>query len=285
MDDKIYLYNPLLILINILMIVTVPAYAKDNLTEKTIQSQLDSSSRVILSDGIYTISSPIILNISNQLLKGNGLGTVLKLNTNANCPVLIIAHASGETISDLSIDGNKDKQQDERWNHHRAMNDGIIIVHSTNIFIENVSIDNCRSGGLVSTGSKRLHVHNLTSFENRFDGLACYGTSDSKFSGLFLHDNLAAGISLDNNFHDNFIGSSDVSKNSIGIFMRNSTNNKFQNIIMKDNKSFGIFMASDNYQPNTGCNWNSFTNVIINNSKVPVRINDNLCLTNNFTRI
>lgn len=280
MADRIYLYNPIFILFNILIIATIPARADNNLTEKTIQKQLDSSSQVILSDGIYTISSPIILHASNQLLRGKGLTTVLKLNTNANCPVLIIGHALNETIADLCIDGNKDRQQDERWHNHRALNDGIIIVHSTNITIENVSIDNCRSGGLVSTGCKGLYVHNLMSFGNQFDGLACYGTSDGKFSGLYLHHNLAAGISLDNNYDNNVIENSVVSGNAIGIFMRNSRSNEFHNIIMEDNNRYGVFMASDNYEPNTGCSLNIFTNVFINNSKIRVQINDSLCSNN-----
>jgi hypothetical protein len=87
-----------------------------NSTAQEIQKALDgltSGGEVVLGAGTYTVRQPIILQHDYQVLRGTGQNTILRLEDNANCPVVILGAptlrlAIGHLhLADLVIDGNR----------------------------------------------------------------------------------------------------------------------------------------------------------------------------------
>ena len=231
------------------------------------------------------ISSPIIITNSNTTLHGDD--TVIFLETNSNCPVILIGNASGEPITNIevygiSIDGNRDGQTKERWKsltNGVINNNGIIVQNAHDVRIHDVSINNCRSGGLVTTFHvDNLSVSNLSAGNNEFDGVACYETTNSTFSHLVLHDNQAAGISLDNHFNNNVFSNVTISNNMVGIFMRNSNGNRFTDVTVQ-HCPIKLFMSHVNTNLSSGCSDNVFERIT---GIGGVSVNSQTCTNNVF---
>jgi hypothetical protein len=234
-----------------------------------------------LPSGIIEISSPLIITHSNFSIIGNK--TTIRIKDNANCPAIIIGNIRGKPVTnilikDITIDGNKSNQSREFYKYTKKgviNNDGILIQNANHVNIENVTISNCKSGGLVSTlDCDTLSIDHLTSYNNEYDGIACYETTNSTFKNLCLTNNGAAGISLDNHFNDNMFSNVDINNNQTGIFMRNSNNNVFLNIAMKNNK-LGAFISHIDKDESTGC-----SNNIILGKLDKVIINRTTCMGN-----
>ncbi|HUE37728.1 MAG TPA: right-handed parallel beta-helix repeat-containing protein [Candidatus Acidoferrum sp.] len=283
----------------------VIAKIKAGATAADIQKEFDlftNGCEVVLPPGKFRVNRPIVLQYNYQTLRGSGPTTILILDSNANCPVIIVGQPVNRPmrtvrhlcVRDLFIDGNRTHEQRELWHESgegsEIRNNGITVQNVSDSSIENVTCTRCRSGGLVTTlGVRRLTVNNFGSFDNEFDGLACYLTTDSVFSNLYLHNNPGAGISLDLAFDHNVIRSAILASNDLGIFMRDSRNNKFDDVSIKHNRDFGIFMAQAfeeadhdvRPQPDTECANNSFTNLVgVQNGRAHFRVNDISCTNN-----
>lgn len=252
-----------------------------------IQQALDKvgvGCEVVLQAGTYLVHEPIILRQDRQKLRGAGLGTILFLADNANCPVIILGPpknqpnvpTEGLEVCRLLVDGNRTHQQKELWrvlsNGARINNNGVHVCDVVDATVEQIVCRHCRSGGLVSTGrTRRLTVRDFTAFDNQFDGLACYLTQNSHFSQLNLHDNLAAGISLDLAFDHNVIADAVLTGNDLGLFMRNSRDNVFDGMTILRSRHDGVFMAQAGNPtpsgwrlfPGTQCTGNDFDNLRI----------------------
>lgn len=282
-------------------IVDLPASA----SAEDIQTALDRApdgGRVRLGPGTFYIRQPIFLRKGGEALQGAGASTVLFLVDNANCPVIVLgaplARPARPTahleLSDLVIDGNRERQQAEFWQSavdgSALMNNGIDVWNATDASISHVVCRRCRSGGLVTAaGTRRLVVSDFTACGNEFDGLACYQTEDSRFTNLFLHDNLGAGISLDLAFNHNRIEHAELDGNDLGVFMRHSRGNTFQNVRIRDSRHHGVFIAqalgntAAGWQlvPGTECTDNSFAGLdVAHCGGRAVLINDVSCRNN-----
>ena len=281
-----------------------------NATSEQIQAALDSfgssGGEVVLSAGTYTIRHPIVLQRDHLTLRGAGLGTILFLADNANCPVVVLGVPESPSprpvknlhLANLFIDGNRSHQQVELWRQLKdgsvINNNGVEVRNVRDTVVDGVVCARCRSGGLVTSAVNRhLTVHNFTSFDNQFDGLACYLTEDSQFSELNLHDNLCAGISLDLDFNRNTISDAVLTNNDLGIFMRQSSGNSFTNLTIRHSRHHGVFMAQSAVPsskgwmlaPGTECTGNKFADLMISNSggKAFV-VNDTSCTNNTLTQ-
>lgn len=132
----------------------------------------------------------------------------ITMPANSNSPAIVIGDSKNETPSfrvskivlrNLVIDGNKKEQDSE---YHSALpflrNNGITIRGASNIIIENVTVINARSGGLVlEKGCKNVIVRNSSFISSFFDGIAACETTNCKFENLILAYNEYAAISLD----------------------------------------------------------------------------------------
>jgi hypothetical protein len=252
---------------------------------KGIQQALDKlgvGGQVVLQAGTYLVDQPIILRQDRERLCGAGLGTILFLADNANCPVIILGPPKDQTkgptkglgIRHLLVDGNRTHQQRELWrvlpNGVNINNNGVHVCDVVDATIEQIVCRHCRSGGVVSTGqTRRLTVRDYAAYDNQFDGLACYRTGDSHFSQLNLHDNLAAGISLDLGFDHNVISGAVLADNDLGIFMRDSHDNVREGVTIRHSRHDGVFMAQAGDEtpsgwrlfPDTQCTGNEFQNL------------------------
>ena len=275
-------------------------------TEQQIQKALDglvSGGEVVLGSGTFLVHQPIILQNDYQVLRGSGSNTILRLEDNANCPVVILgAPAVLRTVrhlrlADLFIDGNRAHQQVEFWRSavdgSQLNNNGVEVRNATDAIVERIVCCRCRSGGLVtSAGTRRLTVRDFASFDNHYDGLACYLTEESHFTGLFIHDNLAAGISLDLAFNHNVIDKAVISGNDLGVFMRDARDNVFSDMTIRQSRHYGVFMAQASAPTNSGwrlcpgteCTGNRFGGLQITDCLgKPFLVNDASCTNNLFS--
>jgi hypothetical protein len=191
---------------------------------------------VPLRKGVYTCKEPILIDRDHVTLVGEGAATILRAADGANAPVLVIGQIdetptvtrSNIRVSNLTIDGNRDKQMHECWGGAcdtggltHVRNNGITIRRAADVIIEHVTVFGAKSGGLVTEKDcRRVNVHDFTAYDNEYDGLAGYETEDSTFSDLFLHDNVAAGLSFDWDFNHNIVSNAVIVGNgAVGIFM------------------------------------------------------------------
>lgn len=282
--------------------VTLPA----GVTATEVQKALDlltNGGEVLLPPGKIKVSSPLILDQDGETLCGAPeQTTILYLNNDANCPVIIMGEPVNRPmrtvrhlcVRDLFIDGNRAHQERELWREKgegsEIRNNGITVQNVSDSVVKNVTCTRCRSGGLVTTlGVRRLTVDNFASFNNEFDGLACYLTMDSLFRNLNLHDNPGAGISLDLAFDHNVITNAILSGNDLGVFMRDSHGNRFKSLSIRNNRDFGVFMAQafepqdrgPKPEPDTECSGNLFIGLLdIKNGRAAFRVNDISCTNN-----
>ncbi len=274
-----------------------------NATSGEIQAALDSlpaaGGEVVLMAGEFVVTAPIVLRRDNQTLRGAGDTTVLRLASNADCPVIILGEPLNHPkhtirhlrVAGLLIDGNRQQQTRECWQlsgeGSEIRNNGITVQRVSDSVVEDVTCAWCRSGGLVTTMAvRRLTVRYLSSFNNEFDGLACYDTEHSSFTDLYLHDNPGAGISLDLAFNNNIISNAVLVANDLGVFMRASRDNQFYNVTIHNSHHFGVFMAGHiQPAPETECADNAFTNLSATNcGGAAFRVNNVTCTNNILIR-
>jgi hypothetical protein len=270
--------------------------------QKALNSLPKSGGEVVLAAGIFEVAQPIILQRDSQSLRGAGAATILRLADGANCPVIILGEPlnhphhmiSHLRVSELSIDGNRLHQQQERWRRpgesSQIRNNGITVQTVSDSTVEHVTSSRCRSGGLVTSHIvRRLTVRDFRSFDNQFDGLACYQTEESLFTQLDLHDNPGAGISLDLAFNHNVISNAVLTANNLGIFMRASRNDQFLNVTIRDSRQYGVFIAQAETRtalgwglaPRTECAENLFNNLITTNCRgASFHVNNASCTNN-----
>ncbi len=286
--------------------LTLPVGVSEIEIQKALDALPAAGGEVVLPAGKFLIRQPIVLRRDNQVLRGSGAATILRLADNANCPVIIMGEpvnapktvVQNLRVSDLFIDGNRRNQTRELWRLEgegsEIRNNGITIQSVSDCVVERVTCAHNRSGGLVTTmGVECLTVRGLESFDNEFDGLACYLTTDSLFTDLYLHDNPGAGISLDLAFNHNVISNAWLNGNDLGIFMRASRENQFLNVSIRNSLHHGVFMAHSEMQtatgwgpaPKTECVYNAFTNLIaMNCGGAAFRVNNTTCTNNIIIR-
>jgi parallel beta helix pectate lyase-like protein len=287
------------------VVVTLSANATSAEIQQALDGLPEGGGEVVLPPGNFEVCQPIVLERDHQTLRGSGVETILRLEDNANCPVVIMGEPVNHPtrtvrqlcVSNLFIDGNRAHQQRELWRLRgegsEIRNNGITVQDVGDSIVEHVTCAHCRSGGLVTTrGVQRLVVKNLEAYDNEFDGLACYQTEDCLFTELNLHDNPGAGISLDLAFNHNIVNNAVLTGNDLGIFMRASRDNQFHNVSIRDSRHFGVFMAHAERQtihgrqavPQTECTDNAFTNLIAVRCGGPAfRVNNSTCTNNIIT--
>src|SRR5260221_10040611 len=103
--------------------------------QMALDSLPNSGGEVVLPEGEFLISRPIVLQRSRQTLRGAGDATILRLAAHANCPVIIMGEPVNHPrhtlkqlcVSHLIIDGNRRQQQRELW---RLEGEGSPIRHN-----------------------------------------------------------------------------------------------------------------------------------------------------------
>jgi hypothetical protein len=266
--------------------------------QKTINKLPTRGGEVFVPAGIYTCTTPILLDRDNVIVRGEGAATLLRVADKANIPVFVM----GQTIrvptltrryiqvKNLMIDGNRTMQTSECMGGECSdkfplRNNGITIRRCEDCMVDNVTVFAAISGGLVTElGCLRLMIRDYTSYDNEYDGFAGYETENSTFSGINLYNNKGAGISTDIHFDNNkFSDVTITNTRTVGIFMRDSSNNSFTNVHIRNAKQHGIFLAqvdADVTKPAAGNTFNSI--VITNSGGYGILISDESCINNLF---
>lgn len=269
---------------------------------RAIQTAIDSlppsGGQILVSSGVYTCKTAIVISRDNVELRGQGASTVLYLADGSDSPVLVVGDTATPIsakhrhirVSDLLIDGNKANQTVEGWGGPCdsggltvIRNNGITIRGATDVLIERVEVYRARSGGLVAEkGCERLTVRDFTAAENYYDGIGAYETKNSLFSGLHLHDNAFAGMSLDIHFNHNIVSEAVMTNNGKqGIFMRDSRDNLFSSIYIRGSGEQGLFLAQTKYDPTTPAAGNTFEGLVVAKSvEAGMRVNNPSCVDN-----
>ena len=247
---------------------------------------------VLLQAANYRCDRPVILACDKISLRGRGPDTLLHLASMANSPVLVVGDTNDPPslrsriqVSDLRIDGNREKQDVEVWADTQIRNSGIVVRGVSDVLIERIIVSKARSAGVVvEKGSVRVNIRGLISSDNFFDGLAAYETEDSIFSDLLLYENLQSGLSFDLNFDRNVIGDAVITDNGHnGIFMRCSKDNQFHGLQIRNSTEHGIFLADAVGDPTAVCTdaatGNSFTGLTISDSGQNAAPGEGFCVT------
>jgi polygalacturonase len=253
---------------------------------------------VFVPAGIYTCTTPIILDRDNVIVRGEGAATLLRVAAKANIPVFVLGQTQRVPtltrrylqVKNLMIDGNRSAQTSECMggecsDQFPLRNNGITIRRCEDCMVDNVTVYAAISGGLVTElGCYRLMVRDYTSYDNEYDGFAGYETEDSTFSGINLYNNKGAGISTDIHFDNNkFSDVTITNTRTVGIFMRDSSDNSFTNVHIRNAKQHGIFLAqvdNDISKPAAGNTFNSL--VITGSGRYGLLISDESCINNLF---
>ncbi len=236
---------------------------------------------VLVPNGTYTCTTPLVLDHSNVTLRGEGSVT-LRLADRAEAPVIVMGEIKtppnpvhNVRVVNLRIDGNRQNQTGECWGGRcdsgglaYIRNNGITVRKIINGRIENVFVTSPRSGGVVTEhGCRGLVIDGLAVTDSHFDGFAGYDTTGSDLRHLSLFGNRAAAVSLDLNFSGNRIRDSHFYRNGdVSIFMRESNDNLFENLLIEDAGSHGIFLAFADDPRSCPVN-NEFRNLTVLRSK------------------
>jgi hypothetical protein len=279
------------------IVVRVSGAGECTLIQAAINGLPPEGGQVLLSSGIYTCHTPIMIDRDYVDLRGQGATTVLSLADGANSPVIVIGQTIAQPtvtrhhirVADLAIRGNRAQQTHECWGGPcdtggltAIRNNGLALRRVSDVQVERVWVEGARSGGLVTErGSRRITVRDLTSTDNEFDGLAAYQTEDSLFTQLFLHDNPNAGLSFDLGFNNNVVTQAVLTDNGHqGLFMRDSRDNVFSAIQIRGSGQQGIFLAQAEAS-GTAATGNTFSDLTVSGSaQAGLRVNDASCTNN-----
>ena len=302
------MYRPTLLVVFLSLLLTLPAAAKRRSAasnalpvdcpgiQRAINGLPASGGEVRLLPMTYRCSEPITIARNDVVLRGAGPATVLRLEDNANAPVIVVGGTEPVpsatyrriTVLDLTIDGNRHAQQFECYRgectaQNALRNNGITLRRVEDVLIQNVRVRSPRSGGLVTElVVRRATIRDFTVTDSFFDGVAGYETEDSLFEGMYLHDNLAAGLSFDIAFDNNIIANTVIERTGkVGIFMRDSRDNLFSGLQIRNSGEHGIFLAQVDSEASKPAAGNMFTGLVVAGSQgAGVRVNDASCVDN-----
>lgn len=235
------------------------------IVEKQLNQSEASEIRIVIEQGLYTLSDTFNIERSNIEIIGQN-NPIIRLEKGTNKPVISIGTqrefpqpsdiVSNISLFGITVDGNKNDQSSE---YHPEFpwirNNGIDVRATENLHVDHINANNNRSGGLViSWACKKVLVSNSFFSENYFDGIAYYDSEDVFTVSCQMINNDGAGISLDNNFRQSYFADCVIAQNKdVGIFVRNSSDLLFDNCRISDSKNWGSFLSHDEQQ-NGVCN-------------------------------
>jgi len=266
--------------------------------QQAIDALPDTGGRILLEAGVFTCTTPIILDRDQVEIQGQGAATCLRLAAGANAPLVILGQPVASPtvmrrhlrLADVHLDGNRSGQSQEEWTGVGApagrpalRNNGLTLRHVSDVLIERVTVVNARSGGLVTEqGCQRVTVQGLTSAYNQFDGLAATQTENSQFTGLYLHDNRCAGLSFDFGFQHNLISQAILTQNGTqGVFMRNARQNVFTTLQIRASGAHGVLLAQVDEDATTPAAGNTFVGLSVAGcQQAGLRVDHTSCINN-----
>lgn len=217
--------------------------------------------RICLGAGTYEVTESIDIARDDITIEGVGNATFFALAPGTHCPVFVLGEPvpyapsirrRGIVLRNLRVRSYRfpDPQpEDELCDvpcREHLRNNGITVREAEDCLIENVTVENSASGGIVLERScRRIHIRQVESFGHEYDAIAFGGdVQDSTIEKCTLRNNRAAGVSLDLTPRGNRILGCEIRDNEdVGIFMRDSDRNCFTDCLIANNGSHGVYIA------------------------------------------
>ena len=199
---------------------------------------------VVLMEGTYTISTPILMNTDNVALIGQGKGTKIQLATAVQSNIIESTGGHlGLLIADLYLDGttsaaslNSDINQC-----------GIYFNNVDDSKIENIySLSNKRNGVNLYNGSERNEVIGCTVTGNSYRGITLFSSNFNEISGNMCKSNTNAGIYLTSSESNTISSNLCPGSQSEGIALYTTSRyNTITGNVYKDNTIEEIFIGNN----------------------------------------
>lgn len=255
-----------------------------------IQALPETGGEIVILDGTYNITAPIVLDRVNSTLRGNGVATVLKRMWNSSTKEGIVnVTADNCAVCDLYFNGNKTV-------YSSINNYGIYLTDSDNNIITGNTFNNNYEGIYTYLSNSNTITGNaysnnksgiwLTeSNSNTITGNACNNNDWSVYltssngnivTGNTCNDNQFGGIGLNKKSNNNTIADNTLNdNNSRGIYLANSNNNTIIGNACNNNSYEGIYLTESNNNAITGNTCNS------NGTGIYIAISNNNAITGN----
>jgi len=227
--------------------------------QKAIDTLPPSGGSIFLPAGKYKLDGMVHINRSYVSIRGEQ-GTILVLKDGVKQPNILIGSdaqkpdpkkkISHVTISNLELDGNKDKQDSEFHPTKPWLRNNTIDIRGVDdLRIENVDAHHARSGGIVASWDcERIWIRGSAFHHHFFDGIALYTSDGIIVSDFYCYENNSAGVSLDNKLMNVTFTNGHIYKNKdCGVFARDCIAVNFRNILFRDNGDHGAFLAHQVY--------------------------------------
>lgn len=189
-----------------------------------IQALPTTGGEVVILDGTYNLTGPILVNKNNVTLSGNGQSTILKraFASTSSKPGLIYVTSGYNTIKFLSLDGVKSSYSTSNNNGiYLDSNDSMIIGNTCNSNAgAGIYINTCSNSTIIGNACKgnnlygifletstnitiignmciecpNISIHISSSSHNTITGNTCIGTGTSRY-GIFLIDSAQNTVS------------------------------------------------------------------------------------------
>ena len=198
---------------------------------EAIQALPETGGEIVILDGTYNITAPIVLNKANSTLRGNGAATILKRMWNSGTMEGIVnVTADNCTVCDLCFDGN-------RTTYNSSNNNGLNVSQRCFI-IKNFFYNNCT--GILTSQSYQLIMENIC--EDNKTAISITGISTcNKIVGNLCINSEYEGIKA-TNVNNSLICHNTCYNNSYGIYLTGGGNNNVSENICSGN-NYGIYVA------------------------------------------
>lgn len=190
-----------------------------------------------------TVSKPIVIR-DKYFVTLDGNQIYHKLDSNINEPLILIDNCQNVTIKNFVLDGNKSEQTSEnsRSRGSNIRNNCISINCCQSVIIENCTVTNAISGGIVPAFCDKIIINNCDSSNNYFDGIAVFKSNNVIINNCSIKSNIYSGVSIDGDCKKITVKNSNIDNNKQwGIWFGSNQNGRQISVFncQMNNNQFG----------------------------------------------
>lgn len=183
----------------------------------TFIASVTSGAEILFRSGTYTVSGLYILvAVNNILIEGEGDSTVFVADDALDNQVVYVSGAENVTLRNFKVDGNKAGQTS--WGN------GILVLSTTNLLIEDVTVEDCYENGISLSTSDVTEIRNGRIEDNNLRGISVSNSNNTSIHHNYINNN-GLGDTAQAGIH---IGGTsqvlDISHNTVSNTQGNSAN-------------------------------------------------------------
>ena len=218
-----------------------------------VQRAVDRAAVVCLRPGEFMLHRFLALTRDGRVVRGAGPSTVLRLESGAQSPVLVIGdpdrlvprHPTAHVaIEHLRIVGGGADGPEALPDRPYLTNSALVVRAGRDVTIRDVAITACRSACLLTErDTRRITIAHGDIGGSVWDGVALNRTSDARIAGNTIHDNTAAGISAEHLVRSVVADNVVRDNRTHGLYLSDSYDNTFARNVFSGNVLSGVFLA------------------------------------------